>query len=150
MKNLFSLFLCGLFVVSVFFIPASAAEPEDILISHTVEILDNNDYIITEVYESAIQPRSSKTGYGVAEYYNANGTLMWNVVVTGTFTYNGVTSYATSSSVAVNAFSNKVTFISKSANYSGNTATGTGTVQYNLVQTTLTARVSCDKNGNLY
>lgn len=150
MKKLLSLLLCGIFVIGVYCIPASAAEPEDILISRTVEILENKDYIITEVYESTIQPRSSKIGYGTATYYNASGTAIWNVVVTGTFTYNGTTSSATSSSATVNLFSDNATFISKSANYSGNTATATGTVRYSASQITRTARVSCDKNGNLY
>jgi len=150
MKKLFAFLFCGFLVLSVLVMPVSAVEAGDILISSSVEILENGDCIITEVYENAVQPRSERTGYGKATYYNAGGTAIWDVTVKGTFTYNGTTSSATSATATVNLYSNNATFISKSAGTSGNSATATATVRYNAVQVTRTARVSCDKNGNLY
>lgn len=150
MKNFISLILCSLFFLSVFVVPASAIEREDILISSSKETLENGDYIVIEIYEHAIQPRSGKTGYNVTTYFNSGGTAIWDVVVQGTFTYNGSVSSATNATATVHLYNNNATFISKSSNYSGNTATATGTVRYNMSQVTRTARVSCDKNGNLY
>lgn len=150
MKRIFTLILCGLFLVSFFTISASAAEHEDILISRTVEFFDDGDFVVREVYENYIQSRSNKTGYSTTTYYNAAGTAIWDVVAEGTFTYNGVTSSATGCTAIVRLYSDKATFISKSASTSGNSATATGTVRYNLSQTTRNATVSCDRNGNLY
>ena len=139
--------LVMLFSVSV---SSFAGEQPDKLVSRTIEVLDNGDYIVREVYEPAIQPRSSKTGSAVETYTNAAGSAIWAVKVTGTFTYNGSTSSATSSSVSVEIYNSGASFISKNASYSDNTARGTGSVKYSGYTATRTASVSCDKNGNLY
>lgn len=150
MKNVISTFLCFLMICSFVTVPVIAAEPEDVLVKRTVEVLDNGDTVTTEIYECAIQPRSGKTGYATTTYKNSDGTSIWSVSVKGSFTYNGSTSSATSAEATVTIYSNTAIFVSKNAYTSGNTATATGTVKYKLVQTTRSASVSCDKNGNLY
>lgn len=150
MKKVISLILCCVLFLSLSSILAFAAEPEDILIKRSVELLDNGDFIVSEVYECAIQPRSGKSGYASATYKNANGTAIWKVTVDGSFTYDGTTSSATSATATVSIYNTNAKFVSKNAYTSGNTAIATGTVKYDLVQTTRSASVSCDKNGNLY
>ena len=70
--------------------------------------------------------------------------------VKGSFTYNGSSSSATAAEATVTIYSSKASFVSKNAYTSGKTATATGTIKYDAVQTTRSASVSCDKNGNLY
>lgn len=150
MKKAISLLLCVVLVLSLISTSAFAAQQEDILVKRTVEVFDNGDTLTTEVYECAIQSRSTKTGYATGTYRNASGTAIWDLTVTGTFTYNGSTSSATSSSASVRIYNSTAKFVSKNASTSGNTATGTATVTYNASRTTRSASVSCDKNGNLY
>jgi hypothetical protein len=150
MKKVFALLLCCMLVISLCPTGVFAFEPEDILVKRTVEWLENGDSITTEVYEYAIQPRSGKTGYASTIYNNSSGTTIWKVTVTGTFTYNGTSSSATSATATVNTYSTSASFVSKNAYTSGNTATATATVKYLHSQTTRSAKISCDKNGNLY
>jgi hypothetical protein len=151
MKRNIAVLLCLIMLFTLMSFPVSASEPKDILVKRTVEILENGDTITTEIYECAIQPRSGKNGYATATYVNAAGTAIWQLTVTGSFTYNGVSSRATSADATV--YINNTTnakFVSKNAYTSGATATGTATVTYLDSRTTRSASVSCDKNGNLY
>lgn len=150
MKKITAFILCCVFLCSLISVSAFATEPEDILIKRNVEFLENGDYVVSEVHECAVQPRSGKTGYASATYWNSNGAAVWKVTVTGSFTYNGTTSSATSATATVDIYNANAKFVSKNAYTSGKTATATGTVKYDLVQTTRSASVSCDKNGNLY
>lgn len=129
----------------------SAQEPKDVLISRTVEVLDNGDSIVIELYENAVQVRTGKSGYRTYTYRNSSGSAVWNLTVDGSFIYNyGVSSTATSATATVNIYNNNARFISKNAYTSGNTATATTTVAYNTVSTTRSVSVSCDIYGNLY
>lgn len=150
MKKFISVVLASLLFISctVF---VSAKEPQDILVSRTVEVLENGDTIVTELYENAIQPRTGKSGHKDYTYRNSSGTAIWGVTVDGTFTYNyGVSSTATSATATVKIYSSNADFVSKNAYTSGNTATATGTVSYNASVMTRSVSVSCDKYGNLY
>lgn len=150
MKRIIAVSLCLMMLFTLMSSPISASEPKDILVKRTIEILDNGDTIVTEVYECAIQPRSEKTGYATGTYVNSAGTAIWKLTVTGSFTYDGFTSTATSAEASVSIYKTKAEFVSKNAYTSGATATGTATVTYNDSRTTRSASVSCDKNGNLY
>lgn len=149
MKKVLTILVCIMMFVSLA-IPASALSRTDKLISQSIEYLENGDYIVREVFEPLIQPRSSKTGSAIETYRNSSGAAIWTVKVTGTFTYTGSTSSATGSSATVEVYNSNASFISKNASYSGNTARATGSVNYSGYTATRTAYVSCDKNGNLY
>lgn len=151
MKKYLSALLACLLVISCCTVSVSAEEQQDILLSRTVEVLDNGDMIVTELYQSAIQPRTGKSGHKDYIHRNANGTDIWSVTVYGTFTYNyGVSSEATGATATVNIFNRKAEFVSKNAYTSGNTATATATVRYDSMLTTRSVSVSCDKYGNLF
>ncbi len=151
MKKAISILLIILLTVSCCPFSAAAAEPEDILLSRTVEVLDNGDTVVTELYQDAVQPRTGKKGHKVFTYRNSSGAAVWDVTVDGTFTYRyGVSSTADSATATVNIYSDSAKFIRKNAYTSGNTATATGTVSYNSVPIARSVSVSCDIYGNLH
>lgn len=150
MKKVFSLLMTAVFLISVLSVCVSAKEAEDILLSRTVETLENGDVVTVELYESALQPRTWKTGYKVYTY-NSNGQAIWDLKVDGTFTYTyGVSSQATGAKATVRIYDSKASYVSKNAYTSGSTATATGTVTYMLSVITRSVSVSCDKYGNLF
>lgn len=150
MKRVFSVLVVFCLFIGLCAVSAMAKENEDTLISRTVEILDNGDSIVTELYLDAVQPRTGTKGHKVSTY-KANGAAIWDVTVNGTFTYNyGVSSEATGATATVNIFNRKAEFVSKNAYTSGNTATATATVRYDSMLTTRSVSVSCDKYGNLF
>jgi hypothetical protein len=65
---------------------------------------------------------STKTASKKTTYYNGSDEVMWYVMVTGTFTYNGSTSTCTSSVVTAAAPNSYWKIASKSASKSGNQA----------------------------
>ncbi len=151
MKKLLSILLIATLIVGCCSLSASAQEPQDILLSRTVEILDNGDSVVVELYKNAIQPRTGTSGHRTYTYYNSSGAQIWSVTVNGTFSYTyGVSSTATGASAVVNIYDSRASFQSKNAWTSGNTAWASGTVKYNGVQATRNAKISCDIYGNLY
>ena len=152
MKRLVSVILTVMLIGTCFVLPVSAATRafSDVLIARDVETLDNGDYVISELYAPSVQDRFTTTGRKTSTYYNSVGTKIWDVTVTGTFSYSyGVSSEATSASATVAIYDNKAVFKSKDAYTTGNTAVATGTVTYNLSVLSRTVKVSCDKYGTL-
>lgn len=149
MKKVLSLLLVVSLLFGCFSISAFAAEPEDILLSRTVEVLDNGDTVVTELYENALQPRTGKTGHKTVTHYGSNGSAIWAVTVNGTFVYTGVSSSATGSTATVNIYNSNAVYQSKNAWTSGNTAWASGTVKYDSVSATHNVNISCDKYGVL-
>ena len=148
MKKLSSIILV-IVIVAAFAFPASANEYS---VDRKVEYLSNGDYIVTELHaiNQAFLTRSTKSGNKTRTYYNAGGTRMWDVVVNGNFSYTyGVSSSATSSSAIVNIYHSGVNYVSKSAWTSGNTASASGTINYQGLQQSMTVSISCDNYGNL-
>lgn len=149
MKRVLALVLTVLLLSS--FSMVAFAAPADKLISTTTEYSEDGSYIVTEIYESAIQPRTGKTGYAESTYYSSNGSKIFVVTVNGTFSYvEAVTSAATSATASVSIYSNKASFVSKNAYTSGATAVATGTVNYSGDTITRTVTLTCDKYGNLF
>lgn len=151
MKRFLSILLTALVFIACFSFSALAAEPRDMLLSRTEEVLENGDVLVTELYRDAVQPRTGASGYKVYTYRDSDGTTVWALTVNGSFTYNyGVSSQATGASATVNIYSSSAKFVTKDAYTRGNTATATATVKYNSVAMSRSVSVSCDKYGNLY
>lgn len=151
MKKFFSLLTCLLLVCNIFVHPVAAmeiAESEQIVVSQSVENLGNGCYFIETIYTPAVQSRSAKTGTKVAEYITSGQTI-FTVSVTGTFTYDGSSSDATSSSCSVATYVQSATITGKRAYTSGASACGFGSVSYNGATLQKTVTLTCDKNGNL-
>lgn len=151
MKKIVAVLLCVVLIFSVMSLSVSAYEPEDILVSREVEILDNGDMIVTEKYLDAVQPYTGTSGHATRTYTNALGKDMWALRVYGTFTYTyGVSAQATSAEAVVALYDSGCSLVSKNAYTHSNTATATCSVQYGGAVTNAHVDLSCDIYGNLY
>ncbi len=151
MKKILCVLMSCVMLLSLCSVTAMASEPEDVLVSRSVETLENGDQVVTELYEDAIQPYAGIKGHKTKTYYNSQGTAIWSVTVNGLFTYvYAVRSEATYAEAVVTLMNDRADFISKDAYVSGNTATAVGTIAYDLVSTTMKVSVSCDIYGNLH
>ena len=126
--------------------------------SSEIEYLDDGSYfetVITTESNSGMTTLSSKsvtktkTGY----YKNSNGTILWYVKVTGTFTYGNGSSKCTSSSVTADSKSGAWKITSKSASKSGNKATAKATAKRyyggSVAETkNKTVTLTCSPSGN--
>lgn len=152
MKRFCALLIC-LIVLSnlpVLHVAATSfSEDEQIVLSQSFEDLGNGCYFIETIYVPAIQSYSNtKTGTKTAQYI-ASGTTIYTISVTGTFTYDGSTSNATSASGSIVTYVDGVTINSRRAYTSGSSAIATGSVTYNGATLQKTVTLTCDKNGNL-
>ncbi len=156
MRKLVSVLLCVILCFSVCSLECSAVATEKVLISRSVETLENGEYIVTELYQTvrALQPLAEGRevqGSKTTKLYSPSNTLLWDLTVEGTFNcISGVSAKATGSNAVLKVYASNVHVVSRSANYSSNTATATGTVSYNSVKKTATVSISCDVHGNLY
>lgn len=151
MKKIVAVLLCAVLVFSTMSFSASAYEPEDILVSRDVEILDNGDMIVTEKYLDAVQPFTGTSGSATSTYSTASGKAMWALRVYGKFTYTyGVSSSATAAAAEIIIYDSGCKEVSKNAYTHGNTATATGSAQYGGAVTNWHVDLSCDIYGNLY
>lgn len=120
----------------------------------SVIYLDDGYYIIETIAVNASRASGSVTGTKTHTYYDSNGNADWKAVLTGKFTYTGVSATCTSSSVNVTIYNSSWYTISKSATKSANAASASVTmgckilgVTYNEVAVPIT--LTCDANGNL-
>lgn len=113
--------------------------------------LPNGDYIIEIITETDVQAyaTNTKSGTKTATRYTSDNVALFSVTVTGTFSYNGSTSKATSASATVNLLNPAVSYVSKSAKCSGNSAIATGTTKYCDVTYYGTTKLSCSSSGVL-
>ena len=126
--------------------------------SSEIEYLDDGSYfetVITTESNSGMNTLSSKsvTKTKTSYYKNSNGTILWYVKVTGTFTYGNGSSKCTSSSVTAESKSGAWKITSKSASKSGNKATAKATAKRyyggSVAETkNKTVTLTCSPSGN--
>ena len=126
--------------------------------SSEIEYLDDGSYfetVITTESNSGMTTLSSKsvTKTKTSYYKNSNGTILWYVKVTGTFTYGNGSSKCTSSSVTAESKSEAWKITSKSASKSGNKATAKATAKRyyggSVAETkNKTVTLTCSPSGN--
>lgn len=152
MKRMYVLVLCIILSINILAFPVSATsvtEDEQIIISQTVEDLGNGYYYIETIYVPAIQTfGNTKTGTKTAQCISS-GTTIFTISVTGVFTYDGVSSEATSASGSIATYVENATIKSRSAYTSGASAIATGSVSYWGITLQKTVTLTCDKNGKL-
>lgn len=158
MKRVLVLFLSFLLLSNLCLLPATAAENpmqyisqenDQIIISQTIEDIGNGYYYVETIYVPSVQPYSNtKTGTKTSACVNG-GTTIFSISVTGTFTYDGSSSQATSASGSISAYVDGVTLNSRRAYTSGASACAFGSVTYNGATLQKTVTLTCDKNGNL-
>ena len=135
---------------------ASAAVPADATI---VETFEDGSYIETVIEETTSTSSSRSTsstisGKKTTTYRNSDGSAVWSVTVTGTFTYNGSSATCTKSTVSATSYNSNWKISNTSASKSGASAQATATSKkYSngicIKTTTQSVSLTCSKNGTL-
>lgn len=165
MKRFISLLCCVLVVLSSFglWIPADAAEvdstAEEILVSESVEYLEDGRIITTSVYEAPVVTRATvynKSGRKVLTESNADGETLYTFTVSGIFTVReGSSAVCISSSYSTNIVNDAWYCYSASASKSANKAIADGVFKKKLLGITVetdTRQVvlTCDIDGAMF
>lgn len=130
--------------------PVSALEQKKEIIQ-----LDNGYYLETIIEETPTTRASNqKTAKKTGNCKNAQGTTMFSVTVTGTFTYTGSSSTCTKSVASATSKNANWKISSKSASKSGNKATAKATAKRYVDGTAVetqncTVTLTCSSNGSL-
>lgn len=120
-----------------------------------IEYLDDGTYFeITTEEIPSIARASTITGKKTATQKAANGTVLWSVTVTGTFSYNGKTAKCTKASDSVTSPGSYWSIVSSSASKSGATAKATATAKKTVngrvtQKITKTIKLTCSPSGKL-
>lgn len=148
-----SVLLVCILLISILPSRVFATEPSCI-INGNVILFDDGSYIERSTSELSTRTTNTKSGKATYNYRNSEGTLLWQAVLSGTFTYTGTTSTCTGASCSVTIYDSNWYQVSKSTSYSGNTATAQLTMGQKVLGVTIskpsyTLTLSCDANGNL-
>jgi hypothetical protein len=153
MKKYLSIIIAIVFVLSTSNLSQAS---EDNLINRgntTIEYLDNGDYIETTIV-ILNSTRGYITGTKTSTYKNSSNESLWDVSVTGTFSYSGTSCTCVNATGDSNSYSSYWTVSYPTISRSGNTATSSATGKKYLfgvlVQTQiLSVTLSCSNNGVL-
>lgn len=116
--------------------------------SYIVTTISDESYIMN-TYSTTTTTTKSKT----STYYSKSNSKLWDVKVTGTFTYGNGSAKCTRSTISSNSYNKNWKITNKSASKSNATASATATgnlYQDNIIVQSVVKTVSltCDKNGN--
>ena len=120
-----------------------------------IEYLDDGTYFEITIEEvPSIARASTITGKKTAKQKSANGTVLWSVTVTGTFSYNGKTAKCTKATDSVTSPGPYWSSASSSASKSGATAKATATAKKTVngrvtQKVTKTIKLTCSPSGKL-
>lgn len=125
-----------------------------------IEFLNNGDYIETVIsdIDEQVVPSVGRTSKSITKtktryYKNSEGTVLWSVSITGTFTYNGTTSTCTSCSHKTTSPASAWSIKSSSHSKSGNTATARATATYKTATTSkdypMSVSIKCSASGTI-
>lgn len=164
MKRLISLLCSMLLVLSCFtYAPCVRAVEEEpfvaqVLISKTVEYLEDGSMITTSVYENVVSSRSNlynKSGTKERVYTDANGNIVWSLTVHGEFrVIEGASVTCTSASCSSAIYNDNWNCTRKSASPSGSQAVANGVFERTVLGIVISTEnvnvtLSCDHFGNL-
>nr|MBQ8243677.1 hypothetical protein [Oscillospiraceae bacterium] len=149
MKRVVSWILVIIVLVNIVPVLGYAAEND-----REVVYFEDGSYMLVEIITSNVRASGSKTGSKQYTYYDSDDVSQWKAVLTGKFTYTGSDATCTSSSVSTTIYNSSWYTVSKSAGKSGNKATASVVMGYNLEGVTMSRvpvslTLSCDANGNL-
>lgn len=162
MKKALSFIFAAMFLFCTAALPASADSnsTNTVLVSETVEKLEDGSEIVTVIYEevpaaATASTTYTKTGSKTCTHKNSDGDALFALTTHGTFTVvSGVSATCTSASVSTTIYNSNWSVESKSASKSNNKATGEGTfvkrvlgIKTNTEEITCT--LTCSVNGVL-
>lgn len=164
MKRIISIFICLIVSISTLSTTSMAATTDDlpitqdeIIISETIEKLDDDNYLVITVSQTLNKTRAANTVSGTKTYSgrNGDGEILWQFKVHGTFSVNpGVSSVCTDVSHSYNLPSSNWNYVSGNSYKSGNKAIGHGKFNRKILLIVVETRecdvtLSCDVNGKL-
>lgn len=147
--RVFSMLLIVVMLVCMVPINVSAAQAQDRIIT-----LDDGSYLQITIEELTTRATNTRTANKYLTHYNSSDEVLWEAKLTASFTYTGTTSACTSANCSVTVNDSAWYVVSKSASYSGNTATANLTMGKKFLGITIdkpeyTITLTCDKDGNL-
>ena len=153
-KSCISFFLVLVLSCS-FVLPSKAAEQLDNQLGGIVVFtFEDGSYLVEK--PSVVLQRTSTTVTASKTYncINEDGVTEWSAKLTGTFTYNGSTSYCTASSCTTTVYSGNWHEAVNNASYAGNAAFASVTMElkflFIVIKTqNVSLTLTCDANGNL-
>lgn len=157
MKSMISIFLCCILLV----VNVSAADDVSYTADEAIEYLDDGSCFVTKTETimnySGMQffsGASTCSGKKTKTYKSSSGVKLWEVSVSGTFSYDGTSATCTKATVSAKSYSTSWKVSKKSASKSGNKArakaTGTCYKDSKVYCTyTKTVALECSKNGKL-
>ena len=128
---------------------ANATTETEKIISTSIEVLENGDYIETTLSITTSNTRATNTTSGVksSKYKDSNGNTLWYIRLRGNFSYNGTTAVCTSKSHSAKSLHSDWTIKSASSSKSGNTASATATATMNSTDHTRSVKITCYPDG---
>lgn len=147
--RIFSIVLIAVLLVGMFPVNVSAAQTHESIIT-----FDDGSYLQITIEDISTRATNTRTANKYLTYYNSSDEVEWEAKLTASFTYTGTTSSCTSASCSVTVNDSAWYVVSKSASYSGNTATANLTMGKKFLGITIdkpeyTITLTCDKDGNL-
>ena len=159
MKKLMALLLSLVTVLSMTCVAFAGEMPA---ISNTYpaeyEYFDDGSYIVTTITEepslSLTRTTNTKSGSKKATYYSASNVALWNVTVSGKFSYTGSSAVCTSSTVTSESLNSAWKLSNKSSSKSRATASATATYKQYVNgiaknTTSKTVTLTCSNKGVL-
>lgn len=143
------------FAMAVLVLPRGFAKAENSPPQNDIIFLENGDHIEIIMESMPTRATGTTTKRLNYNYYDINnGEIVWQIILTGVFEYNGTTATCTSSSCSVDIYDSSWYVISKSVSKSGDAASATVEMGRKVLGVTIkeeTYRLSltCDKNGNV-
>lgn len=139
-------------MLSLCAVPAMAAS-ETAEANTDVVYFEDGSYLVREVTTEAVSmARETKTTSGSAKttYYNADHEALWDMTLTGTFSYNGVTATALTADYSYNIYNFGWAFKSANAYCKGNQAIVESVfVQAFFITRTAIVTLTCSPTGVL-
>ena len=151
MKKFISFILVVVSLLSI--IPTAHVSAQCKTDSAEIIYLDDGGYILVDVDTAPGIARTTVTKNKNYTRYSSDDEMQWKITLTGSFTYNGVTSSCTSCNCTVTIYVDAWYTSSKTSWVSGNTANATVELGRKLLgvtvkRETVNLTLTCDKNGN--
>lgn len=123
-------------------------------ITQIVEVFDDGSYIESTITFINTKATNTRVAKKTENYKNASGNTMWSITVTGTFTYDGISSKCINAEGSSKSNNANWKVSKPTARKFGNTASASGEgkryISLVCVETiSRTVNLSCDKNGKV-
>lgn len=150
-RFLSSIFIC---IMILCLIPCNCLAAEAPSAGKIISVFEDGSYLTEMIISENSRAGGSKNGSKTYEYYSVDGRCLWNVTLSGSFTYSGSTSSCTAASVSTTIYDSAWYTASKDASRSGNTAYGSATMGRKALGVTVqtvpvSLTLTCDADGNL-